>query len=161
MRPSCANACFKNKGGISNTPTYVLHCVPVADICMHAESFESDSHSSRCGNISFTWAAARATEILLWSMETLHNTSPWVPSRPSSESSAQQNEKGERGAGMGGSFRVQGSIASSPLFSFLTVFPEHMTRLNPKPQPFCAAPRPQSHLSLLCSVFFFFSVMNV
>lgn len=32
--------------------------------------------------------------------------------------SSAESEKGERGAGKGGSFRVQGSLASSPLFSF-------------------------------------------
>lgn len=48
-----------------------------------------------------------------------------------SESSAQQRE---RGAGRGGSFRVQGFSASSPLFC-LDSSPEHMTHPNPNPDP--------------------------
>lgn len=69
--------------------------------------------------------------------------------------SSAESETGERGAGKGGSFRVQGSLASPrpPLFSFLTVSPEHMTRLNPKPQPIYVGLSPQSHLSLWWSVF--------
>lgn len=65
-----------------------------------------------------------------------------------------ESEKGERGAGKGGSFRVQGSLALSPLFSFLTVSPKHMTRLNPKTQAaLCGS---LAIVTLVTSVCFFY-----
>lgn len=77
---------------------------------------------------------AQATVVLLRSILTTHNPSPWVPSPFGSESSAQQRVRsGERGAGKGSSFRVQGSLASS-LSSLSWQFPPStwpVSTLNP------------------------------
>lgn len=78
--------------------------------------------------------SAQATVVLLRSILTTHNPSPWVPSPFASESSAQQRVRsGERGAGKGSSFRVQGSLASS-LSSLSWQFPPStwpISTLNP------------------------------
>lgn len=84
------------------------------------------------------------------------NPSPWLLSCSSSESSAQQRVR--RGSGKG--WFTQGSrlpCLVSPLFFFLTVSPEHMIRLEPKPLPFYVGLWLESHLSLRCS----FLIVNV
>ena len=62
-------------------------------------------------------------------------------------------ESEKRGKGSWKGWFIQGSRLPRlvPRSSLLTVSPEHMTRLNPKPRRFCVALWLQSHLSLQCS----------
>lgn len=119
----------------------------------HINCVKFRSHSSQCGYRPWPDQLPAHTLVLLQLMYT-----PYYTSSLGSHSFQQwviSSAEGEKGAGKGGSFRVQVSLASSPLFSFLTVSPKHMTCFNPKPQPLFVVSLGCRHTCHFCGLFSF------
>lgn len=129
--------------------TYKLHQVSFSQQPVWLTSL---TRSATCTYISTSAADLHSSLYLLPGF-------PFVPAV-----SHQLSRGGEKGAGKGGSFRVQVSLASSPLFSFLTVSLKHMACFNPKPQPLFVVSLGCSHTCHFCGFFssssFLLSVSN-
>lgn len=120
-------------------------------LVVSAECFRMSAHAFRTSSsqfliISFTITTtcpiierlfstrARATVVLLRSISTPHNPSPWVPSRSNSESSAQQRVRREKGGeGSGKGWFIQGSRLPCLVPSLL--FPDSFPQAHDPSQP--------------------------
>lgn len=133
------------------------HFGSVVNVCTQTKGLEFGPYSSQCGHhIHYHNLPAPSLKTVLH--KSMSYSSAAAVDLDDSQSfplgsllfqqwviSSAESEKGGKGSRKG--WFIQGSRLPR-LVPSLTVSPKHMTRLNPKPQPFYVVLVPQSHLSL-------------